>query len=100
MRDMVNFNEIDEARKLLGLGEAATMKEIKTTYRRLARCHHPDKNDSASEKSNEMMKKLNQAYTVLMDYCSEYIYSFRREDVARVYPEEEDYKKWRENWPF
>jgi len=27
---MANFDEIDEARKLLGLGEAATLKEIRS----------------------------------------------------------------------
>ena len=83
----MNFNEIDKARRLLGLGEAATLKENKTAYRRLAHYHHPDKNDG-----NEMMKKLNRAYKVLMDYCNGYRYSFRQEDTARVYPEEEDFR--------
>ena len=94
----MNFNEIDAARRLLGLGEAVTLTEIKTAYRKLAHHHHPDKNDSTNEKSNEMMKKLNRAYKVLMDYCNEYRYSFRQEDVARVYPEEEDFKTWRDKW--
>jgi DnaJ-class molecular chaperone len=40
---MANFNEIEEARKLLGLGEAATLDEIKRAYRTLAHRHHPDK---------------------------------------------------------
>jgi len=30
---MVNFNDIKEARKLLGLGEAATLNEVRITYR-------------------------------------------------------------------
>ena len=94
----MNFNEIDEARRLLGIGEAVTLKEIKTAYRRLAHHHHPDKTDSTNEKSNEMMKKLNRAYKVLMDYCNEYRYGFRREDVSRVYPEEEDFKTWCDKW--
>jgi len=95
----VNFNEIDEARRLLGLDEAATLKEIKTAYRRLAHRHHPDKNDSTNEKSNEMMKKMNRAYKVLMDYCNEYRYSFRQDDVTRIYPEE-DWCTWRDKWSF
>ena len=94
----MNFNEIDEARRLLGLGEAVTLKEIKTAYRRLAHHHHPDKNGSTNEKSNEMMKKLNRAYKVLMDYCNRYRYSFRQEDVAKVYPEEEDFRTWSDKW--
>ena len=96
----MNFNEIDEARRLLGLSESVTLKEIKTAYRRLAHHHHPDKNKGANEASDEVMKKLNRAYKVLMDYCSEYRYSFRQEDVSRVYPEEENWRKWRDNWSF
>ena len=95
---MVNFNEIDEARRLLGLGEAATLKEIRSAYRRLAHHHHPDKHDSPNEENEEMMKKLNRAYKVLMDYCTDYKYGFREEDVARTYPYEENMRKWRENW--
>ena len=81
---------------MLGLGEAATLKETKIVYRRLAHRHHPDKHDSATEENEEMMKKLNWAYKVLMDYCTGY--SFREEAVARKYPNEEDWKKWRESW--
>ena len=95
---MANFDEIDEARRLLGLGEVATLKEIKSVYRRLAHRHHPDKHDSATEENEEMMKKLNWAYKVLMDYCTDYRYSFREEAVARAYPYEEERRKWRENW--
>ena len=95
---MANFNEIEEARKLLGLGETATLKEIKRAYRTLAHRHHPDKNDSTNEKSSEMMKKMNRAYKVLMDYCNEYRYSFSQEDVARVYPGEEYFRTWRDKW--
>jgi DnaJ-class molecular chaperone len=95
---MVNFNEIDEARRLLGLGEAATLKEIKSAYRRLAHRHHPDKHIVASEEDMERMKKLNRAYKVLMDYCTDYKYSFREKAVARTYPNEEDWRNWREKW--
>jgi DnaJ family protein A protein 2 len=94
----VNFSEIDRARKLLGLGEAATLKEIKSAYRRLAHRHHPDKNDSAAVRSNEVMKELNRAYKLLMDYYNEYRYSFRRDDVSRVYPEAENIENWRDRW--
>jgi len=94
----MNFKEIDEARRILGLGETATMKEIKNAYRRLSHHHHPDKNDSANEKSNEMMKKLNRAYKVLMDYCNEYRYSFRQEDITKVHPGEDDFRTWHDKW--
>ena len=96
---MVNFNEIDEARRLLELGEAATLKEIKSAYRRLAHRHHPDKHSGAAgDEAEETMKRLNWAYKLLMDYCNAYSYSFKEEDIAKAYPYEEHMRKWRENW--
>jgi DnaJ-class molecular chaperone len=96
---MANFNEIEEARKLLGLGEAVTLKEIRRAYRTLAHRHHPDKhNDAVSEETEELMKRLNWAYKLLTDYCDNYKYSFRQDDVARTYPHEEYLRIYKEKW--
>jgi DnaJ-class molecular chaperone len=95
---MADFNEIDEARRLLGLSETATLKEIKSAFRTRAHRHHPDKHGDAPERSDEVMKELNRAYRLLLDYCADYKYSFGKEDVARTYPDEEDWRKWRERW--
>jgi DnaJ-class molecular chaperone len=95
---VANFHQIDEARKLLELGQVATLNEIKRAYRSLAHRHHPDKHDGFNPENNEMMKKLNLAYRLLLDYCASYKYSFDEEDVARVYPGEEDYHTWYEKW--
>jgi DnaJ-class molecular chaperone len=93
---MADFDAIDKARRLLGLGEDASMRQIKSAYRRLAKHHHPDKHSTSSDE--EMMKKLNQAYKVLMDYCRDYRYSFQEEDVARAYPKDEYIRTWRKRW--
>ena len=95
---MANFNEIEEARKLLGLGEAATLKEIKTAYRTLAHRHHPDKLSGNDSAESETMKLLNRAYKLLTDYCNEYKYSFKEEDIARVYPHEEYLRTFKDKW--
>ena len=95
---MANFNEIEEARKLLGLGEVATLKEIKSAYRHMAQRHHPDKHTDAESGEAKSMKRLNWAYKLLMDYCTDYKYSFQQEDVARTYPEEEHFRAWRAKW--
>ncbi|MFA5629443.1 MAG: J domain-containing protein [Dehalococcoidales bacterium] len=92
----MNFIDIDKARKTLNLGELATIKEIKANYRKLAVRHHPDK--KGAEESDEMMKELNQAYKVLLDYCAAYKYSFKEDAVANVYPYEEQMRKWKDNW--
>jgi DnaJ-class molecular chaperone len=95
---MANFDEIEEARKLLGLSEEATIKEIKKAYRKLAHRYHPDKlmEDNASE--SETMKRLNRAYKLLLDYCNEYKYSFREEDVARIYFYDEYMRTYKNRW--
>jgi DnaJ-class molecular chaperone len=95
---MANFDDIEEARKLLGLGEAATLKEIKKAYRTLAHRHHPDKQGQDAGGESETMKQLNRAYKLLMDFCNEYKYSFKPEDVARVYPHEEYLRTFKERW--
>ena len=93
---MANFVEIDEARRLLRLGGAATLKEIKRAYRTLAHQHHPD--TQGFDDSEETMKRLNWAYKLLMDYCNDYKYSFREKDVARTYPEEEYFRRYYHGW--
>ena len=96
---MANFKEIDEARRLLGLGEAATLKEIKSAYRRLASRYHPDKQSGgARTEGEETMKRLNWAYKLLTEYCSHYKYAFREEDVARTYPHDEYLRKYYYGW--
>jgi DnaJ-class molecular chaperone len=96
---MASFDEIDQARKLLGIGKAATLKEIRSVYRRMASRYHPDKHTTDdSSQHEETMKKLNWAYRVLTEYCRDYKYTFSEEDVARTYPYEEHMRKWRRNW--
>jgi DnaJ-class molecular chaperone len=95
---MANFKEIEEARKLLGLGEAATLKEIKRAYRMLAHRHHPDKSSGAKSDEDEIMKKLNWAYKLLMDYCNNFKYTFHEEDVARTYPDDEYLRTFKDRW--
>ena len=96
---MANFNEIDEAREVLGLSEAATLNEIKRAYGILAHCHHPDKNSgAASEETEVKMKKLNWAYKLLTEYCTDYKFSFKEEDVARTYPYDEYLRRYYYGW--
>ena len=54
---MAGFEEIDKARRLLGLGETATLKEIKNAYKRKAFSYHPDKHsDDARAECEEMTR--------------------------------------------
>jgi curved DNA-binding protein len=52
--------------KTLGVDKAASQKEIKSAFRKLAAKHHPDKN-LGDKKAEEKFKEINEAYIVLSD---------------------------------
>lgn len=52
--------------QILGVSQAASAKEIKDAYRRLARKYHPDANPGNKE-AEERFKEISQAYEVLSD---------------------------------
>ena len=96
---MVNFEQIDEARRLLGLSETVTLKQVKRAYHRAANRYHPDKGKELDKvKCEEMMKKVNEAYELVVKYFADYGYSFRQEDVERTYPDDEYLRKYKHRW--
>jgi curved DNA-binding protein len=52
--------------KTLGVDKAASQKEIKSAFRKLAAKYHPDKNPG-DKKAEDKFKEINEAYTVLSD---------------------------------
>jgi len=59
---MTRFRDIDEARKILGLGETASLAEIKRAYRTLSLKYHPDKcTDGDKQRCEDMFKKIKQS---------------------------------------
>ena len=96
---MADFDQIDAARRLLGLGEAATLKQVKAAYKRTANRYHPDRcKEIDKAKCDEIMKEINKAYELMMKYCAEYSYPFREEDVRRTYPHDEYLRKYHYGW--
>ena len=54
---MINFKQIDEARKILGLDEEASIEEIKDVFRKLALKYHPDRcKDKDKKRCEEIFK--------------------------------------------
>jgi len=51
---------------ILGLETAASQKQVRDAYRRLALLHHPDRNRDNPEAA-ERMKEINESYAVLSD---------------------------------
>ena len=64
----VNYNEINEARKLLGLEERAPLEGIKESYRQFAQRTHPDK-DPNNRQLKENFEKTTKAYKLLTSCC-------------------------------
>ena len=70
----------------MGLGESATLKEIKEAYREMVKRHHPDKcKYEEKERCEEQMKEINRAYHLLIKYCDGYKYSFTKKGVEDPY---------------
>ena len=99
---MADFQQIDKARKQLGLEEDATLEEIKEVYRKLTLKYHPDRcKEEKSKEYEEMSKKINRAKDILTAYCASYKYSFRERDVRRNTMDRESYehlKRFYDGW--
>ncbi|MBN2483953.1 MAG: DnaJ domain-containing protein [Candidatus Omnitrophica bacterium] len=99
---MADFKKIDEARKILGLGEYATLKEINEAYHKLAVKYHPDTcKDDDKKGCEEIFKKITHAKDVLSAYCGGYRYSFKEKDVKRSLLDGEFYvhlKRFYDGW--
>ena len=88
-----NFNYIDRARKLLGLGEEATISEIRDSYYKLSKEYHPDRYKGKDREGNqEKFKEITSAYNVLMEYIHSFRVSFRKKDVERMSMDKLTYK--------
>ncbi|MGM0365040.1 MAG: J domain-containing protein [Actinomycetota bacterium] len=94
MKKAVDFEDIEKARKALGLKEVCTMEDIKKAYRELSLKYHPDKGNAPEERKQfeEKFKHINNCYKILLDYCYRYPISFARQKVRIV--EEGEYNKY------
>ena len=62
----VEYSQIDQARKLLGLGDKVSLGKIKDSYRKITQKNHPDK-DSNNLQLEEDFEKTTQAYQLLKE---------------------------------
>lgn len=80
MLKRLDMQEVEKARKQLGLGVTATREEIRDAFWRLSKEAHPDKfpGDKAAAKRYEEIAK---AYKLLDDYCKDNGCSFESTDA-------------------
>ena len=70
--------------KLLQVEKDASKADIKVAYHKMSRMYHPDKTQDS--RTEEMMKKLNEAKSVLLDEVQRAEYDEKHEDGALCDP--------------
>jgi len=82
----MTYQELMDALHLFGLHEndLLTIRRIKERHRALVKQFHPDHGAS----DPEMIRRLNEAHRLLMDYLQSYRFSFSQEEFYRQNPEE------------
>jgi DnaJ-class molecular chaperone len=80
----MTYTDLQEALRVLGLGNRATLSEIKARHRELVKRHHPD---TGTTNDHETIQKVNAAYKILLDYVSGYHFSFAEDEFYEQDPE-------------
>lgn len=81
----MTYAELRESLLIFGLGERATLREIRTRHRELVKKYHPD---SCSDDDPDRIRKVNAAYRVLREYVESYRFSFVEDEFYEQNPEE------------
>ncbi len=82
MADVTPAN-LREAADVLGIGEKASLNEIRQKYHEQVRTWHPDVSKKDPAVSHETTIRVKMAYDLLVDYCTNHVFSFRIEDLAQ-----------------
>ena len=80
----MTFAELQASLVLFGLGERATLKEIKARHRELVKRYHPD---AGGTHDPELIQKINAASRVLLGYVESYRFSFAEEEFYEQNPD-------------
>jgi len=90
----MTYDELQQALKVFGLGEQASLQEIKDRHRELAKRYHPDAGNSGKE---DAIRELNEAYRLLLDYIRHYRFGFDEETFYEQCPEERIRRQYEED---
>lgn len=82
----ITYDEILTAVETLGLGNSATIDEIKKAYKELAKKFHPDTGNQSSD--SEKFIEVSFSYRILMAYASSFKIDFSEEAFLKSFPEE------------
>ncbi|MHB1347805.1 MAG: J domain-containing protein [Candidatus Humimicrobiaceae bacterium] len=103
MKKLITFKDIENARKVLGLSDIASIEDIKDNHRKLILEYHPDRHNNSKDKQiyEEKIKDVNSAYKIIMDYSTKYPISFREDKVKDVEEgeyAEDHFKRFYDGW--
>lgn len=82
----MTYQKLQKALEIMGLGERASLAEIRARYRQLVKRCHPD--GQSKRVDPEAIQQLNAAYALLRGYCANYRYCFSQEEFWEQNPEE------------
>lgn len=80
----MTYQELQGALQVFGFTDRASLKEIKSRHRQLAKLHHPD----GGQGDAKAMGQVNAAYQLLLDYVTDYRFSFTESEFYEQNPEE------------
>ncbi len=63
--------KIEGAKELFGLGDRATLRQIKAGFRELIKKYHPDL-AGEGEENRAKIQEVTEAYQALLSYCESY----------------------------
>ncbi len=65
------YQKVVAVKDVLGLGDCATLSEIKLAFRMYSKKHHPDIVEDNAE-NRQKMQLVIEGYQVLLAYCAQY----------------------------
>ncbi|PUU86456.1 J domain-containing protein [Halanaerobium sp.] len=82
----LNSKKVYQAAQILNLREKEPMTEIKKKHRSLIKKWHPDQCDKEPKICQQKIKEINEAFKVIKDYCSNYLYNFKEGKIIENLP--------------
>lgn len=81
----MTYAELQASLSVFGLSDRVTLKEIKARHRELVKRRHPD---AGAADDPAMIRRVNAAYRVLLEYADSYRFSFAEKEFYEQNPEE------------
>lgn len=84
----LNSKKVYQAAQILNLREKESLQNIKKKHRNLIKKWDPDQCDKREEICQKKIKEINEAYKIIKDYCSNYLYNFKKEEIIENLPQD------------